>query len=139
MTRKYNPRLIKKRHTYTVREIADLLGMHIGSVRRWIVAGNLIPIEGGSVPYLIYGENLVEFLAKKKQKRKCPLQPDEFYCMKCHCARKSTPTDLSIAYTANKIGKHNKYVGIRNGKCEVCGAKMFRFLTYEKDTSKEIS
>jgi hypothetical protein len=138
MNRRYNTRLIRKRRTYTTKEIAALFCMQIRSVLRWIANGDLSPIEGSSNPYLIYGEVLYDFLTKKNQKHKCSLQGDEFYCLKCRCGRKGLPAEFSITKTETKVGNKGKFKEIRTSKCEVCGIKLYRFSTYQKEVPEGI-
>ena len=139
MTRRYNPRLIRKRRTYTTKEIAALFGMHIRSVLQWIARQGLSPIEGSGNPYLIYGEVLYDFLTKKRQKHKCSLQKDEFYCLKCKCGRKGLPAKFSITKTETKMGSKGKFKEIRTSKCEVCGIKLYRFSTYQQEVPDGIN
>lgn len=139
MTRRYNTKLIRKRRTYTTKEIAALFGMHTRSVQQWVAKGRLLPIEGCSIPYLIYGETLFDFLTQKKQKHKCPLLPDEFYCLKCKCARKGILSELAINKTDTRIGNKGKFKEIRTSKCEVCGIKLYRFFTYQKEVPDRIN
>jgi transposase len=138
MRTRYNTRLIHKRRTYTTKEIAGLFGMHVNSVLKWIRKDNLTPITGSGSPYLIYGEELHSFLTKKKQKHKCKLQADEFYCFKCKCARKGIPADTSIVKTEIRIGNKGKCKAYKISKCEVCVTKLFRFLTYQRETADRI-
>lgn len=139
MNRRYNTRLIRRRRTYSTKEIAALFGMHTRSVQHWIAKEGLPTIEGSSIPYFVYGENLAEFLTKKKQKHKCSLGEDEFYCFKCHCARKSIPAALGVRKTEKRVGNKGKLQGVKTGQCEVCGGKLNRFFTYEKEALEQIN
>lgn len=139
MTRRFNTRLIRKRRTYTTKEIAALFGMHTKSVQQWIAKSGLLPITGSSNPYLIYGETLFNFITKKRQKHKCSLQPDEFYCLKCKCGRNGIPSETTITRTETRIGNKGKFKEIRASKCEVCGVKLFRFSTYQGEVANKIS
>ncbi len=128
---KYNLRKIKRRRSYTAKEIAGLFGLHPRTVQQWVSRDTLKPIDGSSNPYLIYGEDLAVFLTNKKAKHKCKLQADEFYCLKCHQPRHSIPENISVTETQTKVGRE-KYKQIRNGICDVCGTKLYRFYTYKK-------
>ncbi len=139
MRHRYNIRLIRKHRTYLVKEVAALLGIHTRTAQDWISKGGLTPIEGTSNPYLVYGEVLALFLSDRKQSKKCPLGQDEFYCLKCNCARKSVPTELAITKTEISIGNKGKFKETIIGKCEACGTKVNRFSTYEKEVSDEIN
>jgi len=120
--RKFN--IIKARHSYSTKELAETLNLHAGTVYLWIKQGLKI-IETSSKPYLILGEEIKQFLKEKKQKRKHQLSVGEFFCPKCHKARKSLPNKISVEYTNRKLGKVYKQVIIK-GVCEVCGQKFFR-------------
>jgi ribosome biogenesis SPOUT family RNA methylase Rps3 len=139
MARRFNTKLIRKRRTYTTKDIAALFGMHTRSVQQWIAKNGLSPIEGSSNPYLIYGETLYDFLTQKKQKRKCSLQANEFYCFKCKCGRDGISVETTITKTATRIGNKGKFKEIRESKCEVCSIKLFRFYTYQREVSDEIN
>ena len=70
---------------YSVDEVARARGVAKGTVRRWTKSG--LPSITDQKPLLILGEDLVEFLAK----RKAPSQscsPFECYCVKCRAPRK---------------------------------------------------
>lgn len=139
MPRRFNTNLIRKRRTYTTKEIAALFGMNTRSVQQWIAKSGLSPIEGSSNPYLIYGATLNDFLTQKKQKRKCSLQADEFYCLKCKCGRNGISAEATITKTETRIGNKGKFKEVRESKCEVCGVKLFRFYTYQREVWDEIN
>lgn len=139
MARRFNTKLIKKRRTYTTKEIAALFDMNTRSVQQWIAKSGLSPIEGSSNPYLIYGEALYDFICRKQQKRKCSLLADEFYCLKCKRGRNGISTKTTITKTTTRIGNKGKFKEIRESKCEVCGTKLYRFYTYQGEVSDEIN
>jgi hypothetical protein len=65
--RSYNARLIK-RLSYTIREIADLFGIHPQAARRWIKA-DLRTIDG----------DLIDFLSERRSSRKQTCGPNQFF------------------------------------------------------------
>ena len=67
--RTYNTRLVKRDYPYSIREIAELFGVHNKSVRNWIKSG--LRLIDSSKPFLIHGSDLKDFLNKKHAKRKC--------------------------------------------------------------------
>src|ERR1700712_1579374 len=83
--KRVNPRLVKLHRSYTVADIARLLGVHKNSVRGWQRAG-LDPLDG-SRPLLFQGQALRGFLEERRAKRKCPCPPVTFYCFRCRQAR----------------------------------------------------
>lgn len=82
----YSLRLIRADYTYTVEQIADLFGVDIATVRRWISKEGLARIPK-TRPHLIHSSALLTFLVKKKSARKQPCQPDQAYCFTCKAPR----------------------------------------------------
>lgn len=76
-----NPRLVKIHRSYTVEEVASLLGKHKHTVRAWIKQG--LPILAEKRPLLILGSALRKFLESKRAAGKRPCQPGEMYCFRC--------------------------------------------------------
>ena len=129
----YNIRLIKARRSYSITEMASLLGVDRKTCQRWIKEG-LKPIEEGTNPLLFMGESLKRFLKEKKKKRKCKLEKDEFFCMKCHKAVRAKIGSEEIVKTGKKIGKNDAEQLKKIGICEVCNTPVNRFLrVYQQD------
>ena len=84
--RSYSTRLVKKNYSYNVEQIADLFGIDVATVRRWIKYEGLERIPK-TRPFLIHSSALRLFLQKKKAKRKSPCQPHEVRCFKCKVSR----------------------------------------------------
>jgi len=76
-----NPRLVKIHRSYTVEEVARLLGKHKNTVRNWVKDG-LATIDDKR-PMLILGPDLVEFIKKRRAKNKQSCKPGELYCVRC--------------------------------------------------------
>ena len=94
--RRPNHRLVKLHRSYTVEEVATLLGVHRNTVREWIKRG--LPTCDGKRPLLILGRELAAFLQARRAKNKRACLPGEIYCVRCHVPR--TPgrwTDFSIS------------------------------------------
>jgi hypothetical protein len=113
--------------------------MHVHSVQNWVANDGLIPMEGISNPYLISGQVLYEFITKRQAAQRCKLQEDECYCLKCRAARKGVPGQFCYIKTDVRIGNKGKFKGRKFGRCEVCGGKISRFFTYEKEASGVIN
>ena len=47
-----------------VLEVADLVGVHPQTVRRWIKQGDMVATGGGAVPYYVTQENVDAFLLR---------------------------------------------------------------------------
>jgi len=133
MKHKDNPRLIHQRRSYTTKEIAALFGKHVHTVQDWVSKGGLSPIEGISNPYLISGQVLYEFITKRRAVKRCKLKEDECYCLKCRAARKGVTGKVRYLKTNVRIGNKGKFKGRKIGQCEICGGRISRFFTYEKE------
>lgn len=83
--RRPNHRLVKIHRSYTVEEIARVLGAHKNTIRNWIKKG--LPIIDSQRPTLIYGLDLVHFLEdrRKASKQTCP--PGHLYCVRCRAPK----------------------------------------------------
>ena len=84
--RTYNPRLVKANISHSVQDIAELFGLHKNAVLRWIRDDGLPLVDKGK-PYLVYGQNLIDFLTARQNSRRKKCQPDEFYCLPCRAPR----------------------------------------------------
>src|SRR5688500_10044042 len=80
-TKHPNPNLVKIHLAYSVDEIARLLKVSKGTVRRWLDAG-LEAIDGPGLT-LVRGHALREFLRQRRAKAKCPCGPGFLYCLRC--------------------------------------------------------
>lgn len=128
--RKYNPNLVKLRHSYTLAEIAEVYGVHKRTVQSWRKRG-LKAIDETSKPYLVIGAEIRGFIKENSEKRKHPLKPREFFCPRCQNPRRSLENRLRVEITEKKLGKRYK-LAIIKGICEVCRCKLFRFSSDRK-------
>ena len=80
-----NPRLVKIHRSYTVEEIARLLGKHKNTVHNWVKEG-LATIDDRR-PMLILGPDLVEFIKKRRAKNKQSCKPGQLYCVRCRAPK----------------------------------------------------
>lgn len=107
-------KLLHKRRTYTLQEMAAVLGRSYYGVKKWPPQG--LKSLGGK-PALFLGEEIVRFLKDRKRERSKPTSPGTIFCMRCKVPR--APANAELVYlprTAN--------VGRLAGYCESCGAKM---------------
>lgn len=81
MAHRPNPLRVKIHHSYSVEEIASLLGVHKNTVRNWIKDG-LQAIDDRR-PTLVHGLAIRTFLRARRQCAKRPCKPHEIYCVKC--------------------------------------------------------
>jgi hypothetical protein len=113
-------RAVRSARSYTIPEVAAVLGVSVGTVRGWVRSG--LPAMIAQRPFLILGCELREFLAVRRSKSKAPLQADELYCFTCKAARK--PLGLMV-------DAHNQSVKTARleGLCEVCGGSCNRMIS----------
>lgn len=116
-SRTYNTRLIRRKSSYSVQDVAELFRLHKNAVLRWLRDG-LDRIDEKK-PYFIYGETLAEYLQQKQQKRKHKCASDEFFCCKCRMPRKPWEHLVDI-----KIQNQKKL--IISGVCVACGTAIRR-------------
>ena len=116
--RTYSLRLIRDNYTYTVEQIADLYGVDVHTVRRWIREDGLKRIPKMR-PYLIHSSDLRKFLDKKQKARKQPCKNNEAYCLKCRLPRKPKVNSATITKMPNKSVR-------MQAKCHHCNTRINR-------------
>ena len=117
MARRLSGRSISIHRSYTVKDIAEALGVHKGSVLRWIRRGELKPIDGGR-PILIQGKTLGAYLElRKPKKQKCEI--DEWFCMKCRLPRHA-------AFDEGEIVSANRRTCNVRALCRECATVMHK-------------
>ena len=67
MSKKYEARKIKTKRSYTFKEIADLLGLHIRTIQSWHTDG-MLTLEGSNNPYLVMGTDVQNYIKQQKLK-----------------------------------------------------------------------
>lgn len=103
MAKNYNIRRIRVNYSYSLKEIADLYGINIRTVRAWVKDG--LEIIPDCFPYLVYGEDLQNYLKKKQDSKRVKLAPNEFYCVKCKKAVVPKDNTVKLHYKGTTIGK----------------------------------
>jgi excisionase family DNA binding protein len=97
-----NYQLVKMHRSYSVEEVARLLGVHKNTVRTWIKEG--LSVCDDRRPVLILGDQLTEFLKTRRAKNKCPCRLEEFYCFKCRLPRFPAGSIADCLTVSDKIG-----------------------------------
>ena len=112
-----NHRLVKRHITYSVEEVANLLGFHRNAVRGWVRKG--LPVIDHRRPQLIHGKDLFAFLVARRSAKKRPLQPGQLYCLRCRDSK--VPKENTVLYQAQTVRLGNLI-----GVCPTCETRMFR-------------
>jgi hypothetical protein len=80
-----NHRHVKIHRSYTVEEIARLLGPHKNTLRQWIKEG--LPTSDKRRPTLVLGRDLMEFLQARRARGKRTCLPGQIYCVRCRAPK----------------------------------------------------
>jgi len=86
------------------------------------------PIDDSDRFLLFMGFDVRRFLKNRRERHKCKLGEDEFYCPRCRRPRKSDSRLISVEITKRTIGKQDRQAIIR-GICTECGCRLTRFGT----------
>src|SRR5688500_2924762 len=82
MGRRFNGRLIKIHHSYTIEEAARALGAHKNTIRSWIKSKRL-GLVCNRRPHLIRGRELRDFITAEQARRRRSCGPGQLYCLSC--------------------------------------------------------
>lgn len=115
--KRINPRLAKLHRSYSVVELASILGAHKHTVRGWIKDG--LQTVDSTRPVLILGDDFQSWWSKRRNAAKRPLKPGQLYCFKCRQPR--APALGMVEYVAT-----NAATGNLKAMCETCGTMMHR-------------
>jgi len=121
--KRVNTRRIKQKYSYTVEELAQVCGVHPNTVHRWIKMG--MPRIDDAYPYLLFGEQVIEFLKVQQAKSKVTLALDAFYCFACQASRGAWGKMADLIITHHKTGN-------LKALCEHCGKTMNKRISLAK-------
>ena len=124
----YNFNKIISKRSYNSTELSDSFGIHRKTFRRWVKYEDLRVVEIGVSPVLVMGADLIEFIKKKRLKRKMPVKENEFLCFKCHKVVKAETGSEKIIKTGKRIGKDNHEQLRKIGICECCGTEVSKYI-----------
>ncbi|MEM7701609.1 MAG: helix-turn-helix domain-containing protein [Pseudomonadota bacterium] len=113
--KRINPRLAKLHRSYSVTELAKVLGVHKRTVREWIKKG--LPLVDGAKPALILGSEFQAWWGNQRKAKKRPCKPGQMYCLKCRAPK--APALAMVEYAAT-----NAATGNLKALCETCGTLM---------------
>jgi excisionase family DNA binding protein len=122
MAKRASYRLVKTHRSYTVDEVARLLSVCKGTVRRWIKNG--LPVMQDKKPIMIRGADLKQFLkSQSKPKQECAL--DECRCFKCKGIRKVAFGEAEIIFDQSPAPN-------MHGLCSVCAEDIYKRISKAK-------
>jgi hypothetical protein len=121
-TKHPNPNLVKIHQTYSVDEIARLLGVSKGTVRRWLKTG-LKRVDGPGMT-IVRGSDLRDFLKQRRDKAKHPCGPGFLYCLRCRMPKEPADRRADLVCTNSNTGGAG--TGNLRGICPDCSALMHR-------------
>lgn len=78
-------RRLKATVSYDFHAAASLIGVHKGAIRRWEKQG--LFVDRTTRPHRLRGDVLKSYLDARRQSRRQPCKPNEFYCFACRAAR----------------------------------------------------
>jgi hypothetical protein len=115
--RRPNPRAVKIHRSYSVDDIARMLGCHKNTVREWIRRG--LPTIDDKRPTLITGLDLSNFLTTERRNRKQRCAAGQLYCVKCR-APQTPAADMADYIPLSGTS------GNLQGLCPSCGSLIHR-------------
>lgn len=115
--RKFNPRLIRNKTSYSVSDIMKLFNVGQNTVRNWIKTG--LKVSDDKIPTMIHCEELRSFLNLKQSAKKKSCNQDEMFCFSCRNPRKIRANVVIL------INKNDKILHLK-GRCESCESFMTR-------------
>lgn len=124
----YSINKIKLKRSYSITEMASLLGIDRKTCGRWIKNEGLKVVEENTYPLLVMGADLEDFIRKKRAKKQFTLKEDEFLCFKCHKVVKSKMGSERIIKTGKRIGRDNQEQFKKTANCEVCETEINKYL-----------
>ena len=113
--------LVKTHRSYTLEELADLLGVTKGTLRRWCKEG--LQCFTDAKPYLIEGGDFKAFYAEARAEKKLKLGAYEVYCLSCRKGREPDPDLLEIR-------PRDTSRALIFAICPTCGATMQRIIRW---------
>lgn len=121
--RRPDHRLLKINPSYTIEEVAGVLGAHRNTVRLWIRNG--LPLIDRKRPCLIRGVDLVAYLKRRRAENKRPCGAGQIYCLRCRMPQ--TPAGGMADYVA-RTDRTGDLIGL----CPRCELVCYRRISWAR-------
>ncbi|EHH2531200.1 helix-turn-helix domain-containing protein [Vibrio parahaemolyticus] len=123
MAKRLNPNLVKMHRSYSVSELAELLGVDRRTIRNWIKNG--LPIIDDSRPILVLGTDIKVFIRQSRKENKRQCKPCEIYCLRCRMPRQPQTQTTKFVHEAGGIGRVFAL-------CRECGSKVNKYFSWRQ-------
>ncbi len=114
---------VKTHYSYTVGELAALLGVHKNTIRHWQKDG--LAALGDGRPVIFHGSMIRAYLSKRHSKRKRHCPPGTLYCFHCREPRAPALGMLDFVLLAGPTGN-------LRALCEECQTIMHRRARHDR-------
>jgi hypothetical protein len=101
MPKRISARGVKTHRTYRFDQLADIVGVTVGTVRNWCRKG--LPCITEQRPFLIRGRDFKQFHEAHLKSRRQKLAPFEVYCLTCK--RPVSPCEGVVDYEPMDAGR----------------------------------
>lgn len=105
---------IKAFRCYTIPEAAEVTGVTTRTIHTWIKDG--LQVMSGQRPHLIRGDDLRDFIQRKRAYRKTETKLHEFFCFRCRDLRLAAGGFAECLIDGNRVRI--------TALCDVCGTVM---------------
>jgi Helix-turn-helix domain len=119
--RTFSPHLLKSNYSYSLEQIADLYGVGIATIRRWIRVDGLKRVPHVR-PYLVHSTELKSFLERRQRDRRHPCAPNEVFCLRCRLPRTPQPGTGTVEPLPNTAIRFR-------AECSACGGKILKTIS----------
>lgn len=110
--KRFNTRIIRAANSYSIEEIQELLRVGKSTMSAWLQLG-LKKIDN-QLPYLVWGQDLIDFLKARNDNRRRPCAKDQLFCCKCQKATYAKDNRVRMSH-------NNKRTNL-TGVCAICGS-----------------
>jgi hypothetical protein len=117
--KRFNTRLIRAKHSYSIEDITQCLNIHKNTVGDWLKAG-LKKIDGLQ-PYLIWGQDLIDFLDARNKDKKRPCAENQLFCCRCQIPTYAKDNMVRIHHSDKRTNL--------SGICATCGSSTNRTIS----------